>query len=147
MWLWCHFSLKQQNCWNCVESVIVLIVMQMRNVTYLWKAILLQMLFWCLFLSLDSPDSGDELLGALDLAFLFSYAVSMFFRYMSFIVFTQGNLTSQNSKCLHVIGDEDFCWAALPCWCWMSGRWTSNSRILNKYARLTSRKDFKRLVW
>ncbi|KAL9965070.1 hypothetical protein ACROYT_G028802 [Oculina patagonica] len=27
----------------------------------------------------DSPDSGDELLGALDLAFLFSYAVGMFF--------------------------------------------------------------------
>ena len=29
---------------------------------------------------LDSVDSGDELLGALDLAFLFSYAVGMFFR-------------------------------------------------------------------
>lgn len=28
----------------------------------------------------DSVDSGDELLGALDLAFLFSYAVGMFFR-------------------------------------------------------------------
>lgn len=27
----------------------------------------------------DSPDTGDELLGALDLAFLFSYAVGMFF--------------------------------------------------------------------
>lgn len=27
----------------------------------------------------DSPDSGEELLGALDLAFLFSYAVGMFF--------------------------------------------------------------------
>lgn len=28
----------------------------------------------------NSVDSGDELLGALDLAFLFSYAVGMFFR-------------------------------------------------------------------